>query len=151
ALSLDGPPEVIYGQSKVYRLIISNPGNGDAEKVVLMLAPIDGGREQPTRHEVGLIRPGESKPIEMELAARQMGTLTINAVAVAEGNIRAEVNEEILVRRPALKLATSGPESKFAGTAGTYGIVVANPGNAPAKNISLAALLPPGSKYVSSS
>ncbi len=150
ALSLDGPPEVIYGQSKVYRLTISNPGTGDAEKVVLMLAPVDGSDEAATRHEVGLIRAGENKSIDMELAARQTGSLTINAVAVAEGNVRAEVNEEILVRRPGLKLATSGPEAKYAGTAGTYSIVVTNPGNAAAKNISVTAMLPPGSKYVSS-
>ena len=149
-MTLDGPPEVVFGQTKVYRLTISNPGTGDAEKVVLMLAPVDGGNDAPTRHEVGLIRAGENKPIEMELAARQAGTLSIKAVAVAEGNLKAEVNEEILVRRPDLKLTVGGPEMKFAGTPGTYSIVVSNPGNAAAKNISVAAMLPPGSKYVSS-
>lgn len=150
AMSLDGPPEVIYGQTKVYKLTISNPGTGDAEHVVLMLAPVDGGNDAPTRREIGLIRAGESKPIEMELSAHQTGALSIKAAAVAEGNLRAEVNEEILVRRPGLKLSTAGPEMKFAGAPGTYSIVVANPGNAAAKNISVAALLPPGSKYVSS-
>jgi uncharacterized repeat protein (TIGR01451 family) len=141
---------VIYGQSKVYRLTISNPGTGDAEKVVLMLAPVDGSNEAPTRHDVGLIRAGENKSVDMELAARQTGSLMINAVAVAEGNVRAEVNEEILVRRPGLKLAASGPEAKYAGTAGTYSIVVTNPGNAAGKNIAVSAALPPGAKYVSS-
>jgi uncharacterized repeat protein (TIGR01451 family) len=150
AMSLDGPPEVVYGQTKVYRLTISNPGTGDAEHVVLMLAPVDGGNDPPTRREIGTIRAGDSKPIEMELSARQTGTLSIKAAAVAEGNLRAEVNEEILVRRPGLKLSTDGPEVKFANAPGTYNIVVANPGNAAAKSISVAALLPPGAKYVSS-
>ncbi len=55
ALTLDGPSELMFGQTKVYKLTMSNPGNGDAENVVLLLAPVDGGAGAPTRHEIGLI------------------------------------------------------------------------------------------------
>jgi uncharacterized repeat protein (TIGR01451 family) len=150
AIALDGPSEVLYGQTKVYRLSISNPGNGDAENVVLMLAPVDGGSGAPTRHEVGVIHAGESKPVEVELTARQAGTLSIKAHVGADGNLKAEVAQEIMVRRAGLKLAVSAPEMKFAGTATTYSVVVANPGNATAENISVAAILPPGAKFISS-
>jgi uncharacterized repeat protein (TIGR01451 family) len=149
-MKLDGPSEVTYGQTQVYKLTISNPGNGDAEKVVLVLAPVDGGAGAPVRHEVGILKAGENKPVEMELSARQAGTLAIKALAVAEGNLRAEVNEEILVRRAGLKTSILGPELKFAGTPTVYNIVISNPGNAAADNISVAAVLPPGAKYVSS-
>jgi len=149
-MKLDGPSEVTYGQTQVYKLTISNPGNGDAENVVLVLAPVDGGAGSPVRHEVGILKAGENKPVEMELSARQAGTLAIKAVAVAEGNLRAEVNEEILVRRAGLKTSILGPELKFAGTPTVYNIVISNPGNAPADNISVAAVLPPGAKYISS-
>jgi hypothetical protein len=149
-MKLDGPAEVTYGQTQVYKLTISNPGNGDAENVALVLAPVDGGAGAPVRHEIGILKAGENKPIEMELSARQAGTLAIKALAVAEGNLRAEVNEEILVRRAGLKTSILGPELKFAGTPSLYNIVISNPGNAPADNISVAALLPPGAKYLSS-
>ena len=149
-MKLDGPSEVTYGQTQVYKLTISNPGNGDAENVVLVLAPVDGGAGAPVRHQVGLLKAGENKPVEMELSARQAGSLAIKAVAVADGNLRAEVNEEILVRRAGLKTSILGPEMKFAGTPSTYNIVIANPGNAAADNVSVAAILPPGAKYISS-
>jgi uncharacterized repeat protein (TIGR01451 family) len=149
-MTLDGPSEVLYGQTKVYRLTLSNPGTGDAENVVLFLAPVDGGPGAPTRHDVGLVRAGESKSVEVELTARQAGSLAVKAVAVAEGNLRADVAEEILVRRAALKTAANGPELKFAGTPTSFTISVANPGNAPAENIAVAAILPPGAKFLSS-
>ncbi len=149
-MALDGPPEVVYGQTKVYRLTLSNPGTGDAENVVLMLAPVDGSSAPPTRHEVGTLRAGENKPIEVELTARQAGNLSVKAVAVAEGQLRAEVAEDILVRRAGLKAVISGPELKFAGTPTNYNIVVTNPGNAPAEKVMLSATLPAGAKFVSS-
>jgi uncharacterized repeat protein (TIGR01451 family) len=150
AMTLDGPSEVVYGQSKVYRLTMTNPGTGDAENVVLFLAPVDGSNGPPTRHEVGIIRAGQNKPVEVELAARQAGMLAVKAVAVADGQLRAEVAEDILVRRAGLKTVVTGPELKFAGTPSNYTIVVTNPGNAPAENVSLAAILPAGAKFVSS-
>jgi uncharacterized repeat protein (TIGR01451 family) len=150
AMTLDGPSEVVYGQSKVYRLTMTNPGTGDAENVVLFLAPVDGSNAPPTRHEVGIIRAGQNKPVEVELAARQAGTLSVKAVAVADGQLRAEVAEDILVRRAGLKAVVTGPELKFAGTPSSYTIVVTNPGNAPAENVLLAAILPAGAKFVSS-
>jgi uncharacterized repeat protein (TIGR01451 family) len=129
---------------------MTNPGTGDAENVVLFLAPVDGSNAPPTRHEVGIIRAGQNKPVEVELAARQAGTLSVKAVAVADGPLRAEVAEDILVRRAGLKAVVTGPELKFAGTPSNYTIVVTNPGNAPAENVLLAAILPAGAKFVSS-
>ncbi|HEY2827367.1 MAG TPA: hypothetical protein VGJ04_07175, partial [Pirellulales bacterium] len=110
ALTLDGPSELLFGQTKVYRLTLSNPGNGDAENVVLLLAPVDGGAGAPTRHEIGLIRAGETKPVEVELSARQAGKLAIKAMAVADGNLKSEVAQDILVRRAGLKANVTGPE-----------------------------------------
>ncbi|HZZ26402.1 MAG TPA: hypothetical protein VFE46_00240 [Pirellulales bacterium] len=150
AMVLDGPSEILYGQTKLYKLTLSNPGTGDAENVELLLAPVDGGPGAPTRQEIGLIRAGESKPVEVELSARQAGKLSVKATAIADGNLRAEVAEDVLVRRASLKAAVNGPEVKFAGTPANYNVVVSNPGNATSENIMVAAVLPPGAKYLSS-
>jgi uncharacterized repeat protein (TIGR01451 family) len=150
-MSLSGPKEVLYGQTKVYKLSLANPGTGDAENVVLFLSPVDGGSGAPTRHDLGVIRSGDSKLVEVDLTARQAGTLQMKAAAMADGNLRAEVAEDIIVHRAGLKLVASGPESKFTGTAATFKVQVKNPGNATAENVLLAAMLPVGAKYISSS
>jgi uncharacterized repeat protein (TIGR01451 family) len=151
AMSVTGPEEILFGDSKVYKMSISNPGTGEAENVVLFLSPVDGAERSPTRHEIGNIAAGENKLVEVELTARQTGKLAIKGAATADGNLRSETAQEILVRRAGLKVATEGPETKFAGTVATFNIVVTNPGNATAEGIQLAALLPAGAKYVSSS
>ena len=149
-MSLAGPKEVLYGQTKVYKLSLANPGTGDAENVVLFLSPVDNSAGAPTRHDLGTIRAGDSKLVEVELTARQAGNLQMKAAAMADGNLRAEVAEEIIVHRAGLKLIASGPDSKYTGTAATFKIVVRNPGNATAENVALAAMLPVGAKYISS-
>ncbi len=150
AMSVAGPEEILYGETKIYKLLLSNPGTGDEENVVLFLSPIDGGTGSPTRHEIGSIAAGQNKLVEVELTARQAGTLAIKGTATADGNLKSETSQEILVRRASLKLVTQGPELKFAGTMASFNITVNNPGNAAAEGIQVAALLPAGAKYVSS-
>lgn len=150
AMSVAGPEEILYGETKVYKLSLANPGTGDAENVVLFLSPIDGSVGTPTRHEIGNIAAGQNKLVEMELTARQAGKLTIKGSALADGNLKTEARQEILVRRAALKVVTTGPELSFAGTVADYNIAVDNPGNAAAESIQVAAMLPAGAKYVSS-
>ncbi len=86
-MSLTGPKEVQYGQTKIYKLSLANPGTGDAENVVLFLSPVDNGGGAPTRHDLGIIRAGDSKLVEVELTARQAGTLQMKAAAMADGNL----------------------------------------------------------------
>jgi uncharacterized repeat protein (TIGR01451 family) len=150
AMSVAGPEEILYGDTKIYKLSLANPGTGDAENVVLFLSPIDGSAGAPTRHEIGNIAAGQNKMVEVELTARQAGKLTIKGSAVADGNLKTDTAQEILVRRAGLKVITEGPELKFAGTVADFHVVVNNPGNASAENIQVAAMLPAGAKYVSS-
>ncbi len=149
-MGLSGPSEVHYGQTKVYKLSISNPGNGDAENVMVSLLPIGRGAEGSASHKIGVLKAGQNKSIEVELTARQAGALTIRAQAYADGGLRAEASEPVLVRRASLKLDADGPKVKYAGTGGTYHVHVTNPGDATAENVQVSAILPPQAKYVSS-
>jgi uncharacterized repeat protein (TIGR01451 family) len=56
-----------------------------------------------------------------------------------------------MVRRAAVALQVEGTKCKYAGTAGTYTIHVANSGNATAENVHVVATLPAGAKFVSAS
>ncbi|HTU27173.1 MAG TPA: CARDB domain-containing protein [Pirellulales bacterium] len=147
AMSLSGPTEVLYGQSRTYKLIISNPGNGDAENVMVSLMPIGRAAEAAASHRLGSLPAGGSKSIEVELTARQAGELAIRAQATAEGGLAAEVAEQVLVRRANLQLDVEGPKVKYSGTKGTYHIRLVNTGNAVAEGVNVAALLPPQAVY----
>lgn len=150
-MTIAGPEEVVYGQSKVYRLTIANPGTGDAENVVVQLEPIGNSTAPPTRHPIGTIRAGDSKVVELELTARQTGSVSIRASATAEPSLTAEAAQDVLVRRAAVALSVDGAKSRYAGTPAAYAIKVTNPGNATAENVHVTATLPAGAKLISAS
>jgi uncharacterized repeat protein (TIGR01451 family) len=150
AMTISGPDEVMYGQSKIYKLTVSNPGNGDTENVNVGLMPIGRSTETAANHRLGTLHAGETKTIDIELTARQAGAITIKAQAFAEGGLRADAAEQVLVRRANLRIDVAAPKVKYAGTVGTYRLKVVNAGNALAENVQVAAMLPPEAKYVAS-
>lgn len=150
SMSLSGPDEVAYGQPATYKLTLSNPGTGLTEGVMVRLLPTMVGAEAMPSHRVGSLEPGESTSIELELTARESGQLAIKAEATADGGLQAAVNEEVLVRKPEVALELVGPRFLYAGTAATYTVRATNPGNAPAKNVTIEALIPSTGEFVSS-
>jgi uncharacterized repeat protein (TIGR01451 family) len=149
-MTLSGPEEVFYGERELYKLTLSNPGNGDAENVLVRLLPTTPGEDQAVTHQIGLLKAGENKVVELELTARQVGSLRLKAEAIADGGLHAAVDEEVLIRRADLKINVEGPSLLYAGTSASYRIHVSNPGNAVAKNVQIAAILPSGAEYESS-
>jgi uncharacterized repeat protein (TIGR01451 family) len=148
AMNLAGPSEVLFGDTKVYTMTLSNPGTGDAENVVIHLSPVTGQSGAATKHQIGSIKAGANKVIEVELTARQAGKIMIHATANADGGLEAEVSEEVIVRRAELEMKIAGGKAKYAGAVASYQIAVSNPGNAPAENVRVSAVLPAGAKFV---
>ena len=77
--------------------------------------------------------------------------MTIKVDARSDGGFEAHLAEQVLVRRAELKVDVEAPKMQFVGTEVGYKIHVRNTGNAAAKNVKLAATLPPGVKYVAAS
>lgn len=146
-IDIDGPSEVHYGENQIYKLTLSNPGNGDADNVVIHLLPIGQGTEPPATHLVGKLAAGGSQTLEIELTPRQAGELVIKAEATADGDLRCEAVEEVLVRRAGLASTVHGPKMQYAGTIATYEIQVTNPGNASAQDVKVSAELPAGAEF----
>jgi uncharacterized repeat protein (TIGR01451 family) len=144
-MSLSGPREVFFGEKKIYKLTLANPGTGDAENLTLHVQ-VGRGQDQSATDRLAVLRAGESKVIELELEARQPGTLAIQAHAAADGGLESELTEEIMVRRAALAVTIEGPPAKFARSEAMYRIHVGNPGNAKAENIQVVAHLPAGAQ-----
>ncbi len=150
-MRLDGPREVLFGNHEVYKLRLSNTGNGPAENVLLTLMPLNAGDTRPITHKLGTINAGDERTIEIELTARQAGNLTIRVEANGDGGAHAGLAEHVLVHRAALQIDVEGPTVQYVGTPANYKIHVHNTGDAPAKNIKLTAKLPTGMKFVSGS
>lgn len=144
-IALSGPKDVLYGETKVYSVVVSNPGTGEARNVAVNLA-LGAGSNDTLR--VGTIPAGEQKKFDIEVTARETGTLQIVAQATGAGDLQAEATEDIHVRRANLELESLGPKAKFAGSIGTYRVRVANTGDAVASGVQAAARLPQGAKYL---
>ncbi|MBX3415212.1 MAG: DUF11 domain-containing protein [Pirellulales bacterium] len=148
-MRLDGPDEVNYGELERFTLQVGNPGNGDAEQVVVRLLPANAD-EEATEQMIGTVAAGETKTIDLELSALRSGTFWIKAEADGQGGLHTSVAAEVLVRRAALEVAMEGPAFQYAGTEGTYRVRLTNTGNAPARNVEVRTLLPAGAQHVES-
>lgn len=151
ALAIDGPSQVLAGSKEVYRLTVSNPGNGAAENVVVHLLPLAPEDGEMSSHRIGTVGPGDSKVVEIELAARQGGQLSIQAKATGDGDLKASAVEEVTVRQPGIHIEVTGPARQYAGAAATYHVHLRNPGDAPARRVKVTAELPEKAEYVAAS
>jgi uncharacterized repeat protein (TIGR01451 family) len=144
-MAVFGPKNVLYGESAVYTIQLTNPGTGSAENVALEFSY---GTRRLEKKIIGNIAPGEQNEVNVELTAQQAGQLRVAAVATADGGLKAEANEEILVRRAELEVAVTGSSLKFAGGVSTYKVRVKNIGDATANSVAASIVLPPGAIMV---
>ncbi|MCO6456602.1 MAG: hypothetical protein J5I93_14990 [Pirellulaceae bacterium] len=144
-LVIGGPKDILYGETKIYTLTLSNPGTGNAENVAITLgeSPASGATRQ-----LGTLAAGERRELDIELTARETGTMQIQALALADGGLRAQAEINVQVRRAILEVAVSGPPRRFAGSAATYAVRVANTGDAAAENVVASLLLPEGARLI---
>jgi uncharacterized repeat protein (TIGR01451 family) len=143
-----GPDDALYGETKRFELTLTNPGTGPAEDVVVRVLRLGGSDRIDDVHKVGMLQPGMSKKIDLEMVARQTGTVFVRAQATALGGLSSEAAKELFVRRPALRVDLTGPQEQFAGAVADYRIRVTNPGTATARPVVVAATLPRNAAYI---
>jgi uncharacterized repeat protein (TIGR01451 family) len=142
-IAVVGPSDVLYGEKKIYTLTVSNPGTGDAEGVVVQLLPFIP-HEDPAVRELGTLKAGARRTLEVELKARQTGRLQVRAEATGAHGLRAAGQQEVFVRRAAVTVTVEAPEMKYAGSRATYQVRVSNDGDALAQDVVAVATLPTG-------
>ena len=146
------PPKVLIGEMVAVEVEIRNPGTGDASGVMIMEA-IPAGVSHPQgpnlEFEVGTLRAGETRKLSLELRAEQAGLVRNRMTAQADANLVAESTSEFEVIAPNLQTGITGPKRRYLERPATYKIAIANPGTAPANDVSLIATLPKGMKFVS--
>ena len=147
-LAVEGPSDVLYGEARTYRLTVTNPGTGPAENVVIAFTPPGEEDGSAARHEVGLLDPGASRSIELEITPQVAGELAMKAIASADGDLRDDFERRVLVRKPELIVDARGPRTTYAGTVATYYFRVQNTGNAVAKDVNVQTHLPLGAEFI---
>ncbi|MEM6690855.1 MAG: hypothetical protein AAF664_15585, partial [Planctomycetota bacterium] len=114
-LVIEGPDQIIYGQSQVYKVRVLNPGDGVANGVVFTLAP---DSYAPQSQRIGNIPSGKEAQFEIELTAQDLGELRIDGLATADLDLRSEKIKVIKVAAAELVAEIAGPEVKYQNTKG---------------------------------
>jgi uncharacterized repeat protein (TIGR01451 family) len=150
-LDFDRPEPVLIGKPINVAIKVSNPGTGVATGVVLEGVLPDGithraGRE--LEFDVGQLRPGETRSIDLSLATSAPGVHAMRLVARADGRLEVEQALPLEVTAPTLEIAAEMPARRYLQRPATCRITMSNTGTAPAKAVELATQLPPGMKFV---
>jgi hypothetical protein len=145
ALALAGPADMTFGEEKTFTLTVSNPGTGDAERVLVAVA---SGTAPPQQFDAGMIPSGHKKEVPLAVVASQTGSIDLQITAAAENGVEARTSHKITVRKAEISVVMDGPPLKFAGSEAVYSVVVSNSGSATADNVNLSLNLPAGAKYL---
>ncbi len=144
-LAIEGPNEVVYGESQTYRVRVLNPGDGVAPNVVFTLSP---NSATPQTQRIGDIPAGKEAQFEVELTAQDLGDLKIHGLASGDLELRAEASKTIRVAAARLEAVLTGPELKYQDTEAHYHLQVQNSGVATSTQIVATLRLPAGAKYL---
>ncbi len=149
-MTINGANNVLYGETAIYTIVLSNPGTGDVENVSLNLMPLTPQQDVGGTRPIGMLKAGERKTIELELTAHQSGNLQVRAIASGDGGLRADAAQDVVVRRANLDIAVIGPPRNYAGTEATYKVRIENNGDATAEQATASAVIPTSAQYLSS-
>lgn len=145
------PAPVLVGGTITSSIVVSNPGSGTATGIVLV-GTLPEGVNHPAGKElefdVGQLKPGERRTIDLTLASTAPGVHAMTIVARADGQLESEAAVPLEVTAPMLELAAEMPARRYLQRPATCLITMANTGTAPAKAVELATQLPPGMKFV---
>ena len=147
------PAKVLIGEQVTLTITVSNPGTGMATGVVLE-ERIPPGLQHPAgtelEYEVGDLKPGESRKLDLPLVANRPGPATNLLTARGDGNLRAEDKREPGSDCPAVGRGRGRAEAALPGAPGHVPVVghQSGHGGRPSRS-KLVANLPAGLKFVS--
>ena len=152
-IALQGPSEVSLGDPASQTVVVSNPGNGVTQNVVIE-ATIPAGLEHPRGERlimnVGALNPGDVRQVRLGLIATRGGRHAVQILARADGDLQQQAQAEVNVVAPSIQVAMEGPGLRYVGRSANYVITVSNDGTAVSNNIRVSHRIPEGFQFVSS-
>ncbi|GEM_PF-578601 len=151
-LEVSAPEQVLIGAEVPFHLTVSNPGSGVAEGVVVEahLGPeLDHPAGSAIMYEVGSLRPGETRELELRVLAKKPGPCTTSVLVMGQKNLQVEADIALQIVSPQLQLAINGPKRRFLDWPSAFELLVQNVGTAAAENVQLLLAVPPGFEFVS--
>lgn len=145
-LVIEGPDQIVFGESQSYRVRVLNPGDGDAPNVVFTLSP---NSATPQTQRIGNIPSGKEAQFEIELTAQDLGDLQIHGLAAGDLGLEAQAHKSIHVASADLEAVFAGPEMMYQNTDAMYHLQITNNGTATSKSVNVSLALPPGIRYES--
>ncbi|MBM4021339.1 MAG: DUF11 domain-containing protein [Planctomycetes bacterium] len=145
------PQPVRIGGDVQVTITVSNPGSGDATGVVLeafLPETVSHRAGRELEFDVGRLRPGDAKTIDLVLGTSGPGSQPAQFVARADGGIEVDRPLPIAVTAPTLDVSIDMPARRFLQRPATCSIAMLNAGTASARSVELAAQLPVGMKFV---
>jgi len=154
AIIKSGPAEVLICDPFPYKIIVKNPGSGQATNVRVRdnlpagLTTTDG--KTALDLPVGTLGSGESKEFTVNVKAAKAGTYSNTAGATADGGLTVEsAPVSTVVRSQSLAIKAECPPALLIGRNATFKFVVSSTGDANCTNTQVSATLPAGADFVS--
>src|SRR6056297_2942134 len=144
-LLIEGPDQVVYGESETYKVRVLNPGDGIAPNVVFTLSP---NSATPQSQQIGSIPPGKEAQFEVELTAQDLGDLKIHGLATGDLQLRTEGAKTIRVAAAQLEAMLTGPPLRYQNGEADYKLQLQNAGVATSRDVMASLRLPTGIEYL---
>lgn len=151
-VTLEGPAQVLIGESAAQIVTVSNPGTGIASHVQIEAVVPEGlehTRGQRLQMDLGNLNPGESRSVRLALAAAKGGQHRLTVNARADSGLVRSTSTDVMVIAPSLTTTIQGPGLRYLGRQASYVLTVANSGEAPTDNVQLRYKVPAGFDFVS--
>lgn len=153
AVEHSGPAKVMIGDRVPLAITIRNLGNGPAKDVIVQetVPPQLKFAEDfnELEYEIGTLSPGQSRKVNLNLSAAQIGRFRNTILVSGQGGLHAEHQIDMEVVAPQLTLSSDGPNRRYVKRNATHQFSVRNTGTAIATNLDLVTKLPRGIRFVS--
>jgi uncharacterized repeat protein (TIGR01451 family) len=151
-VKVTAPNQAIKYESILFRLEVINTGSVPVRNVVITdelpagLEFVEGKpvpkSEKPLTWKLGDLPPNQTRRIEYQAIAKEVGTFHNNAKATADGGTSATGSASVNVVEPKLKISVSGPQRRLVKRPLPYHITVRNLGSIALTNVQVTDQLP---------
>ena len=149
-----GPNTARLGQPVVCQLVVKNVSTGRVNQVVVRARIPDGvtvsGTEPKAATEdnhlvwnLGNLEVRQEKHLDVQVVPETRGTIVLPAFVTLTGSSTAKLE----ICEPKLELKATAPQRAVVGDPATVALTVSNPGDAPAENVKVRAVLSEGLEH----